>query len=132
MPGGSILQAPFTPWIGIARAEVVLTGKDQAGIRKNSFVLINEYLCRLFSMRASKFIALSSRCHKPVQEIWLLLDLIRTGDNGRCVVVGDTVLRDVKSVQLQAFTLRLNTFPTFVDPFKIDLPGLQSLDRINI
>ena len=44
MPGSTVLPAPFAAGIGVARAEIVLAGENEAGIGESPFIGINQDL----------------------------------------------------------------------------------------
>src|SRR5450432_1425157 len=67
MPCGSVLQPPFTSGVGITWAEIVLAGKDKAGVGENTLVLIQQNLRGLFHIGTRKLITTSSSDHKAFQ-----------------------------------------------------------------
>src|SRR5438094_8983989 len=82
-------------------------------------------------MCAGVLVATSRGLHEPMEYIRLLLDLSGTGDDIRCVIVGNSVIGDVESVQLHTLACSLNTFPAFKNPDKIDTVRFQGIHRIN-
>src|SRR6266516_7445591 len=83
-------------------------------------------------MCASIFIAATGGRHKFVQQSRLLLDLSRTGDKVRRIVISHTIVGDGKDVQLHTTAISLNNLPAFKDPDKINAVRLQSLHSIHV
>src|SRR5579875_607506 len=132
MPGGGVLQAPLATGVGVARTEEVLAGKDQSRIGEGAFrSLVYQHLRGLLWVRLRVLIAASRRCHKLAQQVRFLLDLVGTGDDVRCVIIGNAVVDDRKNVDFEAVTLRLNYLPALEDPGKIDAVRFQRLHRIH-
>ena len=77
-------------------------------------------------------IATGSCRHKLVQQTWLLLDLIWTGDQIRRVIISYPIVCNGENIQLNPGTVCLNDFPTLKDPDKINTVRLQCLHGINI
>src|SRR5579884_822054 len=132
VPGGSVLPAPLMAGVGVARAEEALAGKDQARIGEGAFrSLIYQHLRRLLRVRLRVFVATHRRRHKLAQQVGLLLDLGRTGDDIGRVIVGDAIVDDGEDIDFEAIALRLNHLPALENPGKIDAVRLQRLHRVH-
>src|SRR6185312_4484567 len=76
-------------------------------------------------------VALRGGDHETAQEIWMLADFLRTGNQVGGVVIGYAIRGDREDVELEARALSLNDFPTLENPGKIDLFGFQRLHGVN-
>src|SRR5579885_1911933 len=115
------------------RAEKILAGEDQSLVgeivRSSS---LNEKLSSLMRMRARVLIALRGRDHETAQQVGMLLDLARAGDDRGLIVIGNAKRCNGEDVKLEAGSLGLNDLPALEYPGKIDLLCLQSLHGVDI
>src|SRR2546421_10011176 len=133
MPGGSILQAPFSSRVSVARAEKLLTGHNQSWVRERARRgSIQQHLCCFLWVRTSVFIAFGGRSHEFPQEVRLLFDFVWTGDKIGRVVIGNAVVCNREDIQFNPCALRLDHLPTLEHPCKIDAVRLQCLHSVDI
>src|SRR5579875_137270 len=133
MPGGRVLPAPLATWVSVARTQECLASVDQAGIGKSALGShIEQHLRRLTRMLARIFIAARRRRHEATQYIRLLLDLARPRNQGRGIVIGNTIAGHREDIQLHPLALSLNNLPAFKDPDEVNAARLQGLHTIDI
>src|SRR5579883_1380217 len=115
------------------RAEKVLAGEDQSLVREIvRSSSLNEKLSSFVRMRARVFIALRGRDHETAQQVGMLLDLARAGDDSGSIVVRNAIRGDGEDVKLKTGPFGLNDLPALEYPGKIDLLCLQRLHGIDI
>src|SRR6266849_1468053 len=99
MPRGCILPAPFATGVSVTRTEKLLAVHHQRRVRERPFgSLLQQNLRRLLHMRASILVTAFGGYHEPAQQVRLLLHLSRTGDDRRCIVVSDAIVRNWEDI----------------------------------